>query len=149
MKGDLRMDRRVAAFAAGFCALLLVASAAAAEPVMEPREVVKEYTGPGVVNWDWPTGNGGGTVQGNGIRVHTRRAESSVTMSVSDVTGQPVGAYIRQDRPNRERDLFRRFCGSTNKPVRITGGDAVWVYVVSCTDPGIAVSGKVIATFTR
>lgn len=143
------MNRQLGTLIAGFLALFLAASAAAAKPVTEPRTVVEEYAGPGVVNWTWPTGTGGGTIQANGIEFETRPSESRVTMSVSDVTGQPVGAYIRQDRPKGERDLFHRFCGSTDKPVRIVGGKSVWVYVVSCTDPGVAVQGEVVASFTR
>lgn len=144
------MNRQLCAPAAALLVLALAASAAAAKPVTEPREVVEEYRGPGVVSWDWPTGSEGGSVMvGGGIKFQTRRAESSVTMTVSDITGQPVGAYIEQNSPKGQRDVFRRFCGSTNRPVRITGGRPVWVYVASCTDPGVAVFGEVVATFKR
>ena len=116
----------------------------------EGRQVTKEYTGPGIVDWSWPTGSGGGTIQANGIKVMPRAGESLLDASIDDSFHPKMGAYIRQSASDGHPRVFYGFCGATGRRVQIDSERPVWIYVSTtpCGQvPGTPVSGEVTLTF--
>ncbi len=112
---------------------------------------MKPYNGPGKVHWQWPTGSGGGTIQGNGVAFTPRPGERFVRASVTDDVVAKVGGYVRQDRSKHGPEVFEPFCGSTPRDVRITPKRDVWIYVSTTPckqSDGVPISGEISLTFT-
>lgn len=83
----------------------------------------------------------------------TERYERDVSVVVSDRTGRPVSATVRQDADGDGRwEVEEALCGSTTKPVSIRGGAPVVVKVQPgpCADgtPAVMTSGSIGVTFT-
>ncbi len=116
------------------------------------RTVIKEYSGPGTVDWTWPTGGGGGTAQLNGIKVMPRAGETRLEATVTDAFQTKMGAYIRQGASETHAQVFHGFCESTADAVKIDPSRAVWIYVSTTPcgqTPGTPVSGEVTLTFIK
>ena len=136
-------------------AMLSAVSLLSAQPTLagtdaRTRRVTRSYTGPGVVDWKWPT-SGGGTLQLAGIEVHPRAGETRLDVTVKDSVHSKMGAYIRQSSRKGPR-VFHVFCGSTARPVKIDPRRSVWIYVSTtpCGEvPGVPVSGELKLTFVN
>jgi len=145
------MKRNLLIFVGLFGAVtLLTAQSSMADPGLDTRRVVKEYSGPGVVDWNWPTGGGGGSAQLNGIKVVPRAGESQLRASIVDSVHPEMGAYIRQSKSDTHPRVFHGFCESTSDVVKIDPSRPVWIYVSTtpCGQvPGTPVNGEVTLTF--
>lgn len=83
----------------------------------------------------------------------TERYERDVSVEITDRTGQPVAAIVRQDADGDGTwELEEAFCGATAEPVGIAGGTPVVVKVQPgpCADgtPAVMTSGSIGVTFT-
>lgn len=82
----------------------------------------------------------------------TERYERNVSVAITDRTGQPVAAVVRQDAGGDGTwDVEEAICGATERPVAITGGTPVVVKVHPgpCADgtPAVMTSGSIAVTF--
>ena len=83
----------------------------------------------------------------------TERYEQDVSVAITDRTGQPVAATVRQDGDGDGAwDVEEAICGATAKPIAIRGGAPVSVKVQPgpCADgtPAVMTSGSIGVTFT-
>lgn len=83
----------------------------------------------------------------------TERYESDVSVAITDRTGQPVSATVRQDADGDGTwEVEEALCGATEKPVAIEGGAPIVVKVQPgpCADgtPAVMTSGSIGVTFT-
>jgi hypothetical protein len=137
-----------------------VAWSQAAEARAKGRRATATYTSPAV----GLLGQGGfGQCDGEDgvgcVLFFTRPNEHHVTVKVTDQSGQPVYATVVQSKTNPggyglvQGTQRGAFCGKTKKPISITGGQRVAVYLYEGPGPdgcpGVATQGTVKATFTR
>jgi hypothetical protein len=101
--------------------------------------------------------------QSNGfgcVELFTRPNEHHVTVSISDMSGQPVYATWGQDSGDpggytpSQITIKGSFCGKTTKPLSITGGQRLVVFIYEGPGPdpvcpGVATQGSITATFTK
>lgn len=128
---------------------LVVASLTTAEAAgKKSKRVAKaEYIAPAYFYWA-PTGDNIG-----GASFPTGPSEKFVSVQIKDRAGTPVSAGVGQDPEGDGTVTTTRFCTKTEKPVAITPGleITVFVFVGPCTEPmgpGFATQGEIIATFT-
>ena len=81
------------------------------------------------------------------------RRERSVTLTITDASGQTARGHIHVDADgDGELDPIEDFCGTSPK-LRVKPGTTIEVGVIggTCPDgtPAVATSGEVVATFTR
>jgi hypothetical protein len=128
-----------------------------------------EAKGPGrVENASYATpaigvaGNGGGACSSqNGygcVELFTTKTDKHVTISITDQSGVPVYATWGQETAPaggyQPQQITTKgdFCGKTPKPVTITGGQRLVVYIWEGAGPsgcaGVATQGRVRATFS-
>ena len=123
------------------------------------RTATASYTAPAAGAF----GQGFGQCDGeNGVGCvlfFTRSTERHVTVSITDMSGQPVYATVVQSKTKPggygvvQGTQRGAFCGKTKKPIAITGGQHVAIYLYEGPGPdgcpGVASQGTVKATFTR
>ncbi|HYP23621.1 MAG TPA: hypothetical protein VEV43_08610 [Actinomycetota bacterium] len=81
--------------------------------------------------------------------------ERKVSVEVTDATGLPVSAEIKQRGGDgvalESNDTAVPFCGATEKPVTVRPNEPVYVFLYAgpCEDgtPAAATTGEVVATF--
>ena len=88
----------------------------------------------------------------------TRPNEHHVTVSIKDSSGQPVYATVVQNKGSaggygmQQGSEKGAFCGKTKKPIAVTGGQRVAIYLYEGPGPdgcpSLATQGTVKATFT-
>lgn len=79
--------------------------------------------------------------------------ESWVEVSISDETGVPVGAFLRQDSdadPNWDGRWFP-FCGSMPEPIKVSRGARVSIFIEpeNCTGEPVPTTGTITARLFR
>lgn len=88
----------------------------------------------------WQLGN-------NWTTFKVRSGERKVSFSISDASGRPVLGHVHVNREDK-----RDFCGSTNKPIRVSPGDEIYVGamlgVCGNGETSGATTGTITATFT-
>ena len=129
-----------------------IAVGAAATQAEEPdgRQVTREYSGPGIVDWPFPVGYG--TLQWGGMKIKPRAGETHLTATVADEVHDQMGGYIRQPKSKDGPRVFHEFCGSTDALVRVAPESDVWIYVgtTPCGEAGgLPTRGEVSATLYR
>ena len=85
-----------------------------------------------------------------------KATEHHVKLSITDSSGRAVYASAEQSNTSdtvTQTTLIGHFCGKTKKPIAITGGRRVAIYLYEGPGPdgcpGVASQGTVKATFTR
>ena len=103
---------------------------------------------------------GGGCSQRDGIgcvEFATSKADHTVTIAITDQSGQAVYASVSQDEQSgsgvHSTVPVGDICGKTSKPLQITGGYPVDVFLWEGPGPdppcaGVATQGTVKATFS-
>jgi len=136
-----------------------VAGSQVADAKTSGRTATASYTSPAVGAF----GQGFGQCDGeNGVGCvlfFTRSTERHASVSITDMSGQPVYATVVQSKTNPggygmvQGNQRGAFCGKTKKPVTIAGGERVAIYLYEGPGPngcpGVASQGTVKATFTR
>ena len=82
------------------------------------------------------------------VRIRMRRGETSLTIEVRDLSGQPVNAYV-WDANGGE---LATVCGSSKKRIRAAGFVDVWPTGGTCWEeptPSVPTTGTVVATIYR
>jgi hypothetical protein len=140
-------------FAIAVASALLVAGVVAGTGHAKPRRVkVERQDSTGYVG---TAGSAGGTptIYADEGVFETERYERDVSVRITDRSGQPVAAVVRQDSDGDGAwDVEEAFCGETDQPVAIRGGAPVVVKVQPgpCADgsPAVMTSGLIGVTFT-
>lgn len=154
MKAQSRSRARLL-FAAA-CTTAIVVSAVGPAPAAGRRDAERVEK----ASYDAPGGIGGVigvSVTGTSIGAVMFPAgpERKVSVSITDASGLPVSAEVKQRGGDgvdlASEDTSVRFCGETEKPVRVQRNTPVYVFIYAgpCQDgtPAAATTGEVTATF--
>lgn len=141
------------AVAVSVVSLMVLGGAVAGTGHARPRRVKVErqdsagYVGARGSNADAPT------IYVDEATFETERYERDVSVAITDRTGQPVAAVVRQDADGDGTwEVEEALCGATAEAVAIEGGAPVVVKVQPgfCADgtPAAMTSGSIAVTFT-
>ena len=93
------------------------------------------------------------------VSFFTSKSDKHVTIKITDTSGQPVFATVVQEKSSAggydplQGNQKGSFCGKTKKPITITGGQALQVFLYEGPGPdgcpGVATQGVVTATFSK